>query len=188
MKKNIGALALLVSLVLVGSCGGSPAATTTSTTPAVTSHTTPLTTSTPPASNTSTPTPSSTKPATSTTSQPPAATPSTTTTKPPTTTSQPPTTPATTPPVTTPAGNPYQVTVQGFSFVPPNLTVPVGSTVTWLNLDSTDHTATSSAQKPVFDLPLPASGGKASFTFTQAGKYPYICSIHPEMTGQITVQ
>jgi plastocyanin len=29
---------------------------------------------------------------------------------------------------------------------------------------------------------------KFSYTFTKAGTYPYYCTIHPKMTGQVVVQ
>ena len=33
-----------------------------------------------------------------------------------------------------------------------------------------------------------ANGGTYQFTFTQTGVYTYHCSIHPQMTGTVTVQ
>jgi plastocyanin len=64
------------------------------------------------------------------------------------------------------------------------LEVPVGTTVTWTNNDPSQHTATSTGN---FDSGVLAQGGTFSFTFDTAGTYDYICSLHPNMTGQIVV-
>ena len=71
-------------------------------------------------------------------------------------------------------------------FNPTQVTVPAGSTVTWLNRGSNLHTATS------FDG-LCESGnlgrdGRFNFTFTEPGTYQYFCSLHPAtMRGEIRV-
>jgi plastocyanin len=67
--------------------------------------------------------------------------------------------------------------------------VKVGTVVTWTNRDSTPHTIVSDTASPVqfSSDPLP-TGASYSFTFIQAGTYPYHCSIHPSMMGTIVVQ
>ena len=71
----------------------------------------------------------------------------------------------------------------------------VGDTVIWTNRDSTVHTATSgtaSVPTNIFggnasDVKIIAPSGTQSFTFTEAGDYPYFCVLHPMMVGSITV-
>ena len=78
-----------------------------------------------------------------------------------------------------------QVAIQDFAFAPQVLEVPVGTTVTWINNDPSQHTATASDGS--FDSGVLAQGGTFSFTFETPGTYDYICSLHPNMTGQIVV-
>lgn len=77
------------------------------------------------------------------------------------------------------------IKIENFSFAPENLTVPVGTTVTWVNGDDIPHTVVLS-DKSFHSKPLD-SGDKATFTFTKAGEVPYFCGLHPHMTGKITV-
>jgi len=77
------------------------------------------------------------------------------------------------------------VNIADFAFTPQVLEIPVGTTVTWTNNDSAQHTAT--AGNGAFDSGVLAQGDTFSFTFTEAGTYDYICSLHPNMTGQIVV-
>jgi plastocyanin/glucose/arabinose dehydrogenase len=79
------------------------------------------------------------------------------------------------------------VTIQNFAFQPSSLTVTPGTTVTWTNKDNVDHTATSQSGPESFDSKNIPQGGTFSFTFNQEGTYNYICTIHPFMTGTITV-
>lgn len=82
---------------------------------------------------------------------------------------------------------PNSVVIQNFAFSPSNLTVKAGTTVTWINQDSTTHTITSDngAFQSSEDL---NQGSNYTFTFSKAGTYPYHCSIHPNMKGTIVVQ
>ena len=81
----------------------------------------------------------------------------------------------------------YQVKIDNFSFGPATLTVPVGATVTWINQDDVPHTVVSSDGKGIKSSVLDTDE-KFSHTFAQAGTYAYYCSIHPKMTGTVTVQ
>lgn len=78
------------------------------------------------------------------------------------------------------------VTIKSFSFQPANLIVPVGTTVTWTNQDSVDHTSTSDTS--AWDSGHLGTGQSFSFTFKQPGTFPYHCMIHPYMKGTIVVQ
>ena len=79
-----------------------------------------------------------------------------------------------------------EVKIDNFSFGPSDLTVPVGTTVTWTNRDDIPHTVVSTDK--VFKSKVLDTDEKFSFTFSKAGTYPYFCSIHPKMTGKIVVQ
>jgi plastocyanin len=77
------------------------------------------------------------------------------------------------------------VIIQGFSFRPPSITVPLGSAVTWLNNDLEQHTVT--AQNGTFNSAAMDNGISFSFQFTKAGTYVYNCQLHPYMVGQVVV-
>ena len=78
------------------------------------------------------------------------------------------------------------VKIDNFVFGPQTLTVPVGTTVTWTNNDDIPHTSVST--EGVFKSKVLDTDEKFSYTFTKAGTYPYYCTIHPKMTGQVVVQ
>jgi plastocyanin len=78
------------------------------------------------------------------------------------------------------------VSIANFSFTPATLSISVGTTVTWTNTDSVTHTVT--ADQGTFDSSNLSPGTTFSFTFSQAGSYPYHCSIHPSMMGTILVK
>ena len=78
------------------------------------------------------------------------------------------------------------VQIQGFRFGPGDLTVPVGSTVRWINLDDgVGHTATAEGGRWASGTLNPDDS--FSFTFDEAGTFDYFCSIHPSMHAGITV-
>jgi plastocyanin len=77
------------------------------------------------------------------------------------------------------------VTIDNFSFRPQTLTVAVGTTVIWTNRDDIPHTVVS--DDGVFKSKARDTDEKFSYTFDQAGTYPYHCSIHPKMTGHVVV-
>jgi plastocyanin len=79
-----------------------------------------------------------------------------------------------------------EVRVDNFTFGPDTLTVPVNSTVTWINKDDVPHVIASN--DGVFKSKALDTDDKYSYTFTKAGTYPYYCSIHPKMVGKIVVQ
>ena len=81
------------------------------------------------------------------------------------------------------AGN--AVSIDNFAFVPATLTVPVGSTVTWTNHDEEPHTV--AANDGSFHSPGMGAQGTYSHTFPTAGKFDYVCSIHPYMHATVVV-
>jgi plastocyanin len=77
------------------------------------------------------------------------------------------------------------VGIVDFAFEPASLTVSAGSTVTWINNGAVPHTATSDSG--AFDSGVLQPGASFSHTFDTAGTFSYLCTIHPNMTGSITV-
>lgn len=79
------------------------------------------------------------------------------------------------------------VTIANFAFSPADISVKAGTKVTWTNNDNTAHTVneTDGQSGPASGMVNP--GASYSFTFDKPGTYHYHCSIHPEMTGTITV-
>lgn len=80
------------------------------------------------------------------------------------------------------------------AFSPGDLTIPVGTTVRWVNGDAVAHTVTSGTSDGTvgipdgrFDSGFIDPGDGFTFTFTQPGTYPYYCIPHPWMSGTITV-
>ena len=77
------------------------------------------------------------------------------------------------------------VSIQDFFFSPANVTVQPGSTVTWVNNGSVPHTVTSDDGQ--FDSGVLMPGDSFTVVFTGRGTITYHCSIHPSMTGSVTV-
>lgn len=69
-------------------------------------------------------------------------------------------------------------------FSPTSLTVTVGDTVTWTNVDDSPHTATAAG---AFDSGNLDAGQSFSYTFSEAGTFSYVCLYHEEMVATITV-
>lgn len=81
-----------------------------------------------------------------------------------------------------------EVKIDNFSFGPMALTVPVGTTVTWINRDDIPHTVVSTDDAKTFKSKVLDTDEKFSFTFSKPGTYPYFCSVHPKMTAKVIVQ
>jgi plastocyanin len=95
-------------------------------------------------------------------------------------------------------GGTAAVAISNFAFTPQKITVKVGDTVTWTNNDSVPHTVTSATSLDTsatttseFDSGQFGPGQTFSFTFTKAGTFFYVCTIHrsqPAMHGEVIVQ
>ncbi len=79
-----------------------------------------------------------------------------------------------------------EVQIDQYAFLPQRITVKPGTTVTWTNEDDAPHTIASSAK--LFKSKALDTGDKFSFTFTTPGTFAYFCSLHPQMTGTVTVE
>lgn len=83
-------------------------------------------------------------------------------------------------------GAPGQVAMDGTSFSPPTVTVAVGQTITWTNKDPFPHNVSSK------------DGGFRSgdlhpdrtwqWHAEKAGRFDYVCTLHPGMKGTVVVQ
>jgi plastocyanin len=77
------------------------------------------------------------------------------------------------------------VRITNFAFAPADITVVAGTTVTWMNEDTTQHDVFA----PPVGLQSPVLNQNDSYahTFSSPGTYRYICSIHPFMHGTVVV-
>lgn len=79
-------------------------------------------------------------------------------------------------------------------YTPSEVTVDVGSEVTWTNDDSASHTVTSGDPKKgldgdgLFDSGLFFAGKSFSHKFDEEGEYTYFCQVHTWMKGKVIVQ
>jgi plastocyanin len=77
------------------------------------------------------------------------------------------------------------VTIVDFAFQPTTVEVKTGATVTWTSQGANPHTVKWSDGTPEADQL--ATGDTYTRTFDKAGSFPYVCGIHGQMTGTITV-
>ncbi|MGB9242269.1 MAG: cupredoxin family copper-binding protein [Candidatus Acidiferrales bacterium] len=90
------------------------------------------------------------------------------------------------PSATAAANGPVEVKIDNYSFMPGDLTVAAGTTVTWVNHDDVPHTVRSvdgAIKSKALD-----TDDKFSMTFDKPGTYEYFCSVHPKMTAKVIVK
>jgi nitrite reductase (NO-forming) len=93
------------------------------------------------------------------------------------------------------------VHLSAFAFAPKVLKVKAGQTVTWVNMEATDHSVIDANAKTPAERLFDSTGEKDgrpvtymkkgdtfSFTFDTPGTYQYRCRQHPFMTGTIIVE
>jgi len=95
------------------------------------------------------------------------------------------------------------IEIRNFRFIPNRVIVKPGTTIRWINRDNVAHDVTSGTAvtgrraRETSRTRLPdgrfSSGPFAPesdyrVTLGKAGDYPYYCSIHPFMTGEIIVR
>ena len=89
-----------------------------------------------------------------------------------------------------PNGN-FDVSSSAF-YMPLNLEISAGATVTWTNDDSVPHTVQSQDEFgnviALFNSAPLNTGDKFEYSFEEAGVYNYFCSFHPWRVGVITVK
>ena len=84
------------------------------------------------------------------------------------------------------------VRIDGSAFDPAELTVAVGTEVTWVNADAFGHTVTEGTDgqavaDPIVDEPIDQNGS-VSVTFDEPGMYEITCAIHPSMQMTVIVE
>lgn len=88
--------------------------------------------------------------------------------------------------VSAPKVKPNTVAIRQFAYAPALLRVRRGATVTWTNSDAAPHTV--SARNGSFGSRELRRGGVYRQTFKRPGRYPYLCALHPQMTGTVVVR
>ena len=80
------------------------------------------------------------------------------------------------------------VSIAALAFSPASVNIPVNGVVKWTNNDGITHTVTSTTvpTNGTFNTSL-NNGTSVCLKFTEAGAFNYQCSIHPVMTGLVTV-
>ena len=78
------------------------------------------------------------------------------------------------------------VTIDNFTFTPPDMTVAVGTTVKWVNHDDIPHSVVD--KNKAFRSKALDTDDAYSFTFASAGTFDYFCGLHPHMVGKIIVK
>ena len=85
------------------------------------------------------------------------------------------------------AAHAVMITISNFMYSVPASVAP-GTKVTVKNLDSQNHTVTSTMHG-VFDITVTADGGTATFTApTKPGSYKFVCMFHANMMGTLVVK
>jgi hypothetical protein len=87
----------------------------------------------------------------------------------------------------------WTVGIYDFYFLPTNLTVSVGDTVTWVNLVPRAHDTTyydpNNPDVSLWASDLLGLNERFSYTFANAGSFPYVCAVHfftrPWQTGLV---
>jgi plastocyanin len=92
----------------------------------------------------------------------------------------------------TPSVSDNTITINKSGFYPASMTVKPGSTVRWLNADSTKDPALYNpthriAVLNVVDGQLISPGQSWSWIFYQPGTYPYSDMLHPDLVGTVIV-
>lgn len=84
------------------------------------------------------------------------------------------------------AATPPVIEIDRFQFSPREITIDAGTKIEWINHDQTVHNIVS--QGAGFASPGMDTLDHFEFTFTKPGDYPYLCALHPHMTGVVHVR
>jgi plastocyanin len=79
----------------------------------------------------------------------------------------------------------HTVSIRAMQFVPAELIVEAGDVVVWKNDDFFPHTATA---RGAFDSASIPSGGSWRLETTTKGTFDYVCTLHPTMSGSLTIR
>ena len=83
------------------------------------------------------------------------------------------------------AASTHTVVIDSVRYEPASVTVKRGDTVVWRNDDPFPHTVTA---RGVFDSGSIAAQRQWKYVARQAGKFDYLCTLHPNMTGTLIVE
>ena len=83
-------------------------------------------------------------------------------------------------------GEMVEVIIEDFAFSPKELTVPVGTTVRITNKDSAEHDWDDKGG--AFQTDLLGKDESTEITLDEPGTFTVFCSVHPQMTGSVTVE
>ncbi|MGE8096699.1 plastocyanin/azurin family copper-binding protein [Pseudomonas fluorescens] len=78
-----------------------------------------------------------------------------------------------------------KIDIKEFMFAPKDVTVAVGTKVTWVNDDQTVHTVKETHN--VFHSAALDTNDQFSYQFNTPGTFEYYCALHPQMIGKIIV-
>jgi len=81
----------------------------------------------------------------------------------------------------------HSIVIKQYAYTPRAMSLGQGDTVTWTNQDSVPHDVTVTRGPSTFHSPMLAKGESWSHVFNTAGSYSYICSVHPDMVGSLSV-
>jgi plastocyanin len=84
-------------------------------------------------------------------------------------------------------GDAVTITMKDVKFDPKTATATVGQTICWVNEDAVEHDAVANSGA-TFKSELFGKGKTFSAKVDKAGTVEYECTIHPGMTGEITVK
>jgi plastocyanin len=82
----------------------------------------------------------------------------------------------------------HSVMIKQYAYGPGALSISQGDTVTWTNQDSVEHDVKVVQGPATFQSPMLGQGDSWSHTFSTAGTYSYICSVHPDMRATVTAK
>lgn len=87
-------------------------------------------------------------------------------------------------------GEVVEITLNGTTFSPSDVTISPGTTVRWINGDGVDHTVTPDGHTEWSSAALGTQGAVFEHTFDNTGEFPYYCIPHQAqgMTGIIRVE
>lgn len=78
----------------------------------------------------------------------------------------------------------HQIEISGFAFIPKELKVNAGDTITWINRDIVPHNIFDSTHKKSISPDL-ATG--ETYTFVVESPMLYECGLHPSMKGSLSL-
>jgi plastocyanin len=79
-----------------------------------------------------------------------------------------------------------QLRIKDFHFWPAQISIAVGTRVTWTNEDDDAHTVVSDTG--LFRSPALDTHERFQFTLDTPGVYHFSCSLHPQMVGTVVVR